>query len=121
MRLDLYNKDYFLDQVECSGYLNLDYLFKYLDADIDSFIADLKQCGAKFVSYEVDQIKKEYIEVYASFAQDYLAELIPTILELKEFALLKKTPDFKILYGEYHDRTVVLYDALHPDNERSET
>jgi hypothetical protein len=119
LRLDLYNKDYLLDPVECSGYVNLDYLFKYIDTDIESFITGLKQCGAKFASYEVDRIKKSYIDTYAAIAQEYLVEQIPAILELKEFAALKKMPDFKILYGEYHDRTVTLYDAS-LGNERGE-
>jgi hypothetical protein len=117
LRLDLYNAAYFLDPVECSAFLNLEYLFKYIDTDIEQFINGLKECGAKYTSYEVDKIKNNYIEVYASIAQDYLAEQIPAILELKEFSLLKKTPDFKIIYGEYHDQTVTIYDATASESE----
>lgn len=117
LRLDLYDNSYFLDPVECSIYLDLEYLLKYIDTDIDAFIGSLKECGAKYTTYEVDRIKKDYIEVYASFAQDYILEQLSDILALKEFAVLQKTDDFKIIYGEYLDRTEVIYPAVSESGE----
>lgn len=117
LRLDLYNASFYLDPVECSAYLNLDYLFKYIDADIDPFIADLKDCGCKYTTYEIERYKKEYLEFYAAVAQTYIEQNLPLILELKEFGTFKKTPDFKIIYGDYYDKTVTLYDATPESSE----
>lgn len=111
LRLDLYDASYFLSKIECSAYLDLEYLFKYIDTDINGLIADLKECGGKYPTYEIDNLKKEYISVYAAIAQAFLVQNLPAILGLAEYKLLKKTADFKIIYGEYLDRTAVIYDA----------
>jgi hypothetical protein len=111
LRLDLYDATYFLSKVECSAYLDVAYIFKYIDSDINALVADLKECGGKFNSIEVDELKKDYIDTYSVVAQTFIAQNVPAILGLSEYGLLRKTGDFKIIYGEYLDRTVTIYDA----------
>jgi hypothetical protein len=120
LRLDLYDPSYFLSKVECSAYLDVEYIFKYIGSDINDLVADLKECGGKYNSIEVDVLKKDYIDAYAAVAQTFIAQNIPAILGLKEYDLLKKTLDFKIIYGEYLDRTVTLYAAAATENEEKE-
>jgi hypothetical protein len=111
LRLDLYDASYFLSKVECSAYLDADYILKFIDSDIDALVGDLKRYGGKINSIEADQLKKDYIDAYSEVVKAFISQNIQTILALKEYSLLQKAPDFKIIYGEYLDRTVTLYEA----------
>ena len=117
LRLDLYDASYFLSKVECSGYLELGYIWKYLDGDLEALLGELRECGAKYASYEIDEMKKEYLMTYVPVIQLFLLENLEAILSIPEFAELQKTADFKIIYGEYLDQTQIIYDAQAPESE----
>lgn len=110
LRLELYDKSFFLDKIECCEYLDIGFIMKYIDKDIELLLNELKDIGMKYKEYEIDELKKNYIGTYIDVIHEFLTNNLTNIFEVPEYDKLHKSSDFKIIFGEYLDKTVTLFD-----------
>lgn len=111
IRIDVYNKDYFLDEKECSAYWDVGELFEQLDEDIDYLIQCTKQKIIRLKTYEINWIKQQYRLTYMQWLAAYLGMNYPTILEGDTYNSLKKEDELMIVFGEYLSDTIPIYQA----------
>lgn len=124
LRIDALDDGFHLDKQEAAGHYHPGFLWDRYREDLD-FLH--KKAGDKFVrlqDYELDEIKKEYMESYHAILFRMLESLAGLVMETVTYSGVPVTDGFKIVFGEYMGNGTVLYrkgegsDEIFPDQDR---
>ena len=108
LRIDALDESFYLDEQESAGYYSLDFLQnKYLE-DYNYLCKKTKEKFIRLQNYELIGIKKWYADFYNSIIFQVIKSLTELIMEVIVESGVGITDDFKIIYGEYMDRAIVL-------------
>lgn len=100
-QIDLYDNEYYLDQIEISADLDLSFLFGFVEEDMEYIRKKLSKKFIKLKYFEVLKIKNRYIMNYYMIAQELIKSLTPYIKRMKEYKKLKKADKVVVFLGEY--------------------
>lgn len=111
IRIDALDDSFYLDEQESEEYYHPVFLQDRYIKDLD-FLQ--KKAGEKYVrlqNYELIDIKKEYASFYQSILLRMLESLITVIMESIADSGVLMADGFKIIFGEYMDNAIVLYEG----------
>lgn len=116
-RIDILDEGFYLDNQESEGY----YLPRFLQGkyweDLDFLLDKTRDHVIRLQNYEWIVIKKQYTELFAFLVFQMIHSLIEYIVEEIEESKLLLSDQFKIIYGEYMDRGIVLYEKEKREDE----
>ncbi|GFI03486.1 hypothetical protein IMSAGC005_02323 [Lachnospiraceae bacterium] len=108
-RIEAYDDNFYLDNRETAG----SYQPVFLQERYAEDLSDLyKDAGSKFVrlqGYELLWIKEQYTHYYEAIVYRMIENLSRLIMRNVEESSISVTDDFKIIYGEFMDKAVILY------------
>lgn len=108
LRIEVLDDGFYLDEQEAAGY----YCPQFLQAEYLSGVECLcRETSEKFVrlqNQELFEIKKEYTTFYNALICQMIKSLCGMIMRAVVESGIKMTENFKIIYGEYMGKAVVL-------------
>jgi len=122
MRLDLYNKDFYLDPQKVYQYCDMSFLFQFFEKDMEYFCEHIRFHIQSILyplrEYEEKKFALWYIKHYYRIAESFFQDQMLAIFENTDFELLKKEEDFMILYGGYMEEQKILFQSEVGRSER---
>lgn len=111
MRIDALDDSFYLDEQESEEYYHPAFLQERYIEDLNYL---QKKVGEKYIrlqNYELIDIKKEYASFYQSILFRMIESLTAVIMELLAESEALMADGFKIIFGEYMDNAIVLYEG----------
>lgn len=111
IRIDALDDSFYLDEQESEEYYHPVFLQGRYIEDL-GFLQ--KKAGEKYIrlqNYELIDIKKEYVSFYQSILFRMLESLTAVIMESIAESGVLLADGFKIIFGEYMDNAIVLYEG----------
>lgn len=100
-RLDVYDKELYLDEIECCVYWKPDFIHTCLERDIAYFSKKIKEKIPRVREYEERQFIMAYMRNYMYIVLEFLRQKLPEVLERIKRDNVKISEDFKVFFGEY--------------------
>lgn len=110
IRIETFDDGFYLDKFETVGYYFPTFLQKRYEENLAYLHQELSRKFIRLQKYEVIVIKKEYTGYYSSILYRMIKSLTGLIMEEVIESKISITDCFKILYGGYMDRAIILYD-----------
>lgn len=108
IRLDLYNKESYLDEKTCCVYWNPIFITSYLLEDKEAFRKAIRQKVPRVKTYEEQQFFAKYMRSYMYILSEFLRQQIPDVLASMQKHGVQETEDFQIFFGEYMGNYIIL-------------
>ncbi len=108
-RIEVFDDGFYMDRKEISRNYFPSFLQKKYSEDLSRLYKD---AGSKFVrlqGYELLWIKEQYTHYYEAIVYRMIENLSRLIMRNVEESSISVTDDFKIIYGEFMDKAVILY------------
>lgn len=108
-RIEVFDDGFYMDRKEISRNYFPSFLQKKYSEDLSRLYKD---AGSKFVrlqGYELLWIKEQYTHYYEAIVYRMIENLSRLIMRKVEESSISVTDDFKIIYGEFMDKAVILY------------
>lgn len=115
IRIDVLDNSFYLDAQESAGYYCPMFLQERYIQDVDLLQKKLSEKFVRLQNYELIDIKKEYVSFYQSILFRMLESLTEVMMESIADSGILKADGFKILFGEYMDNAIVLYEEKYED------
>lgn len=110
LRLDLYDRDFYLDEEECCTYWEPEFLTTYLKKDREYFKKEIRKQIPQIKTYEMqdflDLYRNNYMYILLQFFQQMLPEIFKRIEKKSEGIT---TEEFRVIFGEYMGNFDVIY------------
>lgn len=110
VRLDLYNKDFYLERCRTVQYWNMNFIFQFFEKDMEYFKKHIGAVIFHLKEYEEKEFALWYITHYYKIAELFFRDHITDIIHNKFSEALEKNEDFKVVFGGYMDEQVVLFE-----------
>lgn len=108
-RIDIFDENWFLDKVECSTRIKLDFVFEFLFSHMEELKGKLNEYSRSISIMDIEEIKLIESDKYKILAEEFLSDIINKLLEVESYKAMKKSGDILIMVGEYMDKTQVIY------------
>ncbi len=108
-RIDLYDERWFLDKVECSVNINLDFIYTALFKHIEELKEEKKKYGRIITDMDIEEIMLLESNVYHVLSLEYFRNSIDELLEMPSCKKLKKSEQIKVMVGEFMDAADLIY------------
>lgn len=113
LRIDALDDGFYLDEQEAAGYYQPVFLQdRYLE-DLNFLYQKTKENFIRLQNYELADIKKEYTSFYQSLLFRMIESMAGLIMEAVKDNGVVDAEHFKILFGGYMDKAVVLLASDH--------
>lgn len=100
-RLDMYDKEFYLDENESCVYWMPDFINTYLERDIAYFRKTIKEKVPRVKEYEERQFIIGYMRNYMYIVLEFLRQKLYGTLEKIEKGDIRTSEDFTVFFGEY--------------------
>lgn len=107
-RLDLLDDGFYLDEQEVMGYYCPLFIQERYRSDLENFHSRILSEVKRVHNYELQDIDREYTKLYDAIIFKMIDSMSQLIIETVKKSGVYLAEDFKIIYGEYMDRAVVL-------------
>ena len=108
-RVDIYDENWFLDNKQCSGSIDMSFVFKYLFNFIEEIKKNSLENKISMSDIELEKIKLEESERYKILAIEYLKTIVLKMVEDEKYKQLIKDENIYIIAGEYMDECQLIY------------
>ena len=108
-RADLYDSRFYLDQNNPFVYWEIPGLFELFQEDIEYFRTIIKRKYVRIKDYQLTRLKSEYAVYYYSLVHRIYEDFSELIVNL--FSEVEKEVNWKILFGQLRDETVLIWEA----------
>lgn len=109
-QIDLFDKEFFLDEIEIINQWQPTFIFENLDNDIKVIEEEIKKSVLRLKKYELKEIKFGYVTNHYRFAESLVKVLVPYIKKLSSFKELIKENEVHVFVGEYMGEAIKLYE-----------
>lgn len=107
-RLDVYDKEFYLDEKECCVYWKPDFINTYLERDVEYFRKAIKEKIPRVREYEERQFIVGYMRNYMYIVLEFLKQKLPEVLGRIKKDNVKISEDFKVFFGEYMGKCIIV-------------
>lgn len=109
VRLDLYNKDFYLDKCRIVQYWDMNFLFQFFEKDMIHFKKNIGAEIFQLKDYEEKEFALWYITHYYKIAELFFRVHITDIINNKFFQAIEKNENFKVVFGGYMDEQIIIH------------
>jgi len=108
-RIDLYDERWFLDKVECSVNITLDFIYNSLFKHMEVLKEKKKEYGGVITNMDLEEIMLQESNVYHVLSVEFFKNFIDELLLVPSYRELKKSKNIKIMAGEFMDAADSIY------------
>lgn len=109
LRIDLYDKDFYLDSAECATYWEPKFITRYLLKDVEYFKNVIRFKVPQIKTYEIQQFIDGYILNYIYLLVQFFQQMLPqTLCKVKTLFEETAVDDMKVIFGEYMGKGIVV-------------
>ena len=108
-RVDIYDENWFFDNKQCSGSIDMSFVFKYLFNFIEEIKKNSLENKISMSDIELEKIKLEESERYKILAIEYLKTIVLKMVEDEKYKQMIKEENIYIIAGEYMDECQLIY------------
>lgn len=110
------NEDWYLDPIESCFYWTPNFIFNEIDKDIEEFAFSIRNKIPGPKNYELNEIRKLYIEQIHILSGLFFENVFPLALEGSGFRRLAIADQVDIYFGIYMDRSVQIAQIKRDDD-----
>ncbi len=118
-RAYLYDHLYYLDQESVWVDVDTKFLYQFFQEDIQKSKLKLQRTYKHLYPNDIMRIKELYNFYYIGLMKICVESILPDILQTKMYEELKKTENFRILFGEYMGKAKVIYELFYANTGRN--
>jgi len=108
-RIDLYDENWFLDKIETSINIDLNFIYIPLFDFIKELKAKKKEYGRTITDMDVEDIMMDEVYKFHILAVEFLKSMVDKFITTPSYEVMKKADAIKILAGEYIDEAEMIY------------
>lgn len=108
-RIDFYDENWFLDNEECCGHWDVDFIYHSLFQHMRELEEKRKAYARKVTAMDIEHFKLFEAFKYNMLVIEFIREQLPALLEQEAFKGVKCSEELHILAGEYMDQSEILY------------
>lgn len=108
-RLDFYDEQWVLDEMECSVYWRAEPLFAPLFRQAEVWERELAGYARKVTLMDVERFLQIEAMPYHALAVEYLRASVPELIGLEDYVQMRKRPELGWLAGEYKDSCEIIW------------
>ncbi len=109
LRIDLYDKEFYLDSAECCTYWNPAFITEYIQKDIKYFKYNIHGKVPQIRTYEIQEFMDGYIINYLYLLAQFLEQIMPQILCKIRPAFREVMDDgMHVIFGEYMGKGMII-------------
>ena len=109
LRIDLYDKEFYLDSAECCTYWNPAFITEYIQKDIKYFKYNIHGEVPQIRTYEIQEFMDGYIINYLYLLAQFLEQIMPQILCKIRPAFREVMDDgMHVIFGEYMGKGMII-------------
>ncbi|MBD5546492.1 MAG: hypothetical protein HDQ97_03720 [Lachnospiraceae bacterium] len=110
LRIEVLDDGFYLDRQETAGDYCITFLRERFLGDLSLLYRKVKEKFIRFQNYELSVIKMQYSSYYDALAYRMIENLRELIVQEVLKSGISITDNFKIIYGEFMDKAVVVYE-----------
>ena len=109
LRIDLYDKEFYLAKAECCTYWKPEFITKYLLKDVEYFKNEIRFKVPQIKSYEIQQFIDGYLLNYMYLLVQFFQQILPQVLS-KAKTLFQEVAEenMTVIFGEYMGKGIVV-------------
>lgn len=109
LRIDLYDKEFYLDKAECCTYWKPEFITKYLLKDVEYFKNEIRFKVPQIKSYEIQQFIDGYLLNYMYLLVQFFQQILSQVLA-KAKTLFQEVAEenMNVIFGEYMGKGIVV-------------
>lgn len=115
--IEALDDNFYLDNRETAGSYHPAFLQERYSDDLCRLNKEVSRKFVRLQSHELFWIKERYTHYYEAVVYRMIENLAGLIMRKVEESSVSVTDDFKIIYGEFMDKAVVLYTKEKKENE----
>lgn len=108
-RIDLYDENWFLDKIETSINIDLNFIYIPLFDFIKELKTKKKEYGRTITDMDVENIMMDEVYKFQILAVEFLKSMVDKFITTPSYEAMKKDDAIKILAGEYIDEAEIIY------------
>ena len=109
LRIDLYDKEFYLDSAECCTYWKPAFITEYIQKDIKYFKYNIHGKVPQIRTYEIQEFMDGYIINYLYLLAQFLEQIMPQILCKVRPAFREVMDDgMHVIFGEYMGKGMII-------------
>ena len=109
LRIDLYDKEFYLDSAECCTYWNPAFITEYIQKDIKYSKYNIHGKVPQIRTYEIQEFMDGYIINYLYLLAQFLEQIMPQILCKIRPAFREVMDDgMHVIFGEYMGKGMII-------------
>ena len=109
LRIDLYDKEFYFDNVECCTYWKPAFVTEYIQKDINYFKHNIHGKVPQIRTYEIQEFTDGYIINYLYLLAQFLEQIMPQILCKVRPAFREVMDDgMDVIFGEYMGKGMII-------------
>lgn len=109
LRMDLYDKDFYLDSKDCCTYWNPEFIAKYILKDVEYFRDTIRNKIPQIKTYEIQQFTDGYVLNYIYLMVQFFLQIFPQILDkVKMLSAAATSEDIKVIFGEFMGKGTII-------------
>ena len=109
LRIDLYDKEFYLDSAECCTYWKPEFITGYLLQDVEYFKKEIRFKIPQIKTYELQQFIDGYLLNYMYLLAQFFQQILPQVLD-KTKTLFQEVAEenMSVTFGEYMGKGIVV-------------
>ena len=109
LRIDLYDKEFYLDSAECCTYWKPEFITRYLLKDVEHFKNVIRFKVPQIRGYEIQQFIDGYLLNYMYLLAQFFQQILPQVLD-KTKTLFQEVAEenMSVIFGEYMGKGIVV-------------
>ena len=109
LRIDLYDKEFYLDSAECCTYWKPEFITGYLSKDVEYFKNEIRFKVTQIKAYEIQQFIDGYVLNYMYLLAQFFQQILPQVLD-KTKTLFQQVAEenMTVIFGEYMGKGIVV-------------
>lgn len=108
-RIECYDEDWYLDEVEVYELWNPDFIYKSLFDHMEELEEEKKKYLRKITSMDIEKIKQVEASKYHILACEMIRDIVEKLIELESFKEIVEESGYLILFGEYKGDSELIY------------
>lgn len=111
VQFSLHDETCFADRNDFMTYWTADFIYQYLEADIESFAKEVRKKVVRVTDGEIQEFRLDYACNYHMLLQEFFAAQLAHIEAVLAFIQINKTAEFQIVFGHYMSAVAPLKNA----------
>lgn len=110
-RLAMYSNKFYLDPIDTSVYWKADFLFQYVEQDIQDALTLIRRKVTGISDFEIKELTFKYAQCYCPVMAFFITELVQAAMEQIKWDC-EMDKDFSVVFGGHMEQGATVYPEI---------